>query len=69
MDYLLFLGGVLFGAIISNILMYGFTTFGYLRIDHEHQLCQVQLDEMDCTKFHKRKVVLEIDHKANLSQK
>lgn len=69
MEYLWFLIGILLGSALTNILRFEFSTFGVLKIDHKHQLCCVQLDEEDCTKITKKKVVLEVDHNADLSQK
>lgn len=66
---LILLAGVLLGSAISNIIRFESTTFGILKIDHKHQLCQVQLDEHDCTKINKKKVVLQVDHNADLSHK
>lgn len=68
MEYLWLLVGVLFGSALSQILRFEFTTFGVLKIDHKHHLCCVQLEEKDCTKITKKKVVLKVDHNANLSQ-
>ena len=67
MEYLWFLAGVLLGSALAQILRFEFTTFGVLKIDHKHHLCCVQLQE-DCIKITKKKVVLEVDHNANLSQ-
>lgn len=68
MEYLCFLIGILLGSALAQILRLEFTTFGVLKIDHKHHLCCVQLQEEDCTKITKKKVVLEVDHNANLSQ-
>ena len=68
MEYLWLLVGALFDSALSQILRFEFTTFGVLKIDHKHHLCCVQLEEKDCTKITKKKVVLKVDHNANLSQ-
>lgn len=69
MPFVLFLMGILAGIIIRNLINFNETSIGVLQIDHKRSLCRVMLDELDCTKLNKKKVVLQIDHHADLSQK
>lgn len=69
MIYLVFLIGVLFGAILSNILRFERTAFGVFKIDHREESCQVCLNTEDVMKTKKKKIVLKIDHDADFSQK
>lgn len=69
MIYFVFLVGVLFGAILSNILRFEHAAFGVFRIDHREETCQVCLNTEDIMKTKKNKIILKIDHDADLSQK
>lgn len=69
MIYLAFLGGVILGAIIANIIRFERTSFGELKIDPKEDICQVRLNTEDVIKTKKKKIVLKIDHQADLSQK
>ena len=66
---LLFLAGIILGAIVSNIIRFERTSFGKLKIDPKENVCQVCLNTEDVIKSKKKKIVLEIDHHADLSQK
>ena len=68
MIYLAFLGGVIFGSILSNILRWEFTSFGVMKIDHRNKTCQVCLNTEEIIQKKKKKIVITIDHNANLSQ-
>ena len=66
-----YLLGVLFGAIIANILRFEFRSFGVLMIDHsnpEKDVYRLEIDKLDSLSS-KKKIVLKIDNNADLSQK
>ena len=69
MPFVLFLMGILAGIIIRNLINFNETSIAVLQIDHKRSLCRVMLYELDCTKLNRKKVVLKIDHRADLSQK
>lgn len=66
---LLFLVGIILGAIVSSIIRFERTSFGKLKIDPKENVCQVCLNTEDVIKSKKKKIVLKIDHHADLSQK
>lgn len=68
MIYLVFLGGVIFGSIITNIREYSRKSFGEFRIDPREDTCQVCLNTEDVIKTKKKRIVLKINHNADLSQ-
>lgn len=69
MIYLVFLGGVILGSIISNIIRFEHTSFGVLKIDPKEDVCQVCLNTEDVIKTNKKKIVLMIEHNVDLSPK
>lgn len=69
MIYLFFLGGVIFGSIITNIIINKRKTYGVIRIDHIHGTCQVLLNSEEISNKKKNKVVLDVIHNADLSHK
>ena len=69
MIYLVFLGGVIFGSIVTNIIIHKRKTHGVLRIDHVNETCQVLLNTDEIMDRSKNKVVLDVVHNANISQK
>ena len=69
MIYLVFLGGVIFGSIVTNIIILKKKTYGVLRIDHVNETCQVLLNTDEILDRSKNKVVLDVVHNANISHK
>lgn len=68
--YIWFLIGTVIGSIVSNIIFYIRTGSGTLRIDHSNpdkDLYRFEIDDLDKLDSQK-KVLLKIDHNANLSQ-
>lgn len=64
--------GILVGIIIAYLFRWNpWTTTGILRIDHSNpqkDLYRFEINNLDTLK-HKKRVVLKIDHHADLSQK
>lgn len=71
MLYVWFLMGVLIGSVISNVIFYLKSASGVFRIDRsnpEKDICRLEIDSLD--KIDKKKrLILKIDHHADLSQK
>lgn len=68
--YIWFLIGTVIGSIVSNIIFYIRTGSGTLKIDHSNpdkDLYRFEIDDLDKLDSQK-KVLLKIDHNANLSQ-
>lgn len=70
MVYIAFVVGICVGAFITNLVMDARSGFGTLRIDHSNPEKDVYLFDID--KFEdisgKKRVILRVDHNANLSQ-
>lgn len=69
MIYLVYLGGVLTGAITLSVIFGLRETYGKLLIDPKEDTCQVCMDTKKVIKKRTKRVVLVIDHNADLSQK
>ena len=69
MLYLVFLGGVTFGSIVTRIIFCHYTSYGELKIDPINDTCQVCLNTEKTIKTRTKRVMLTIDHHADLSQK
>lgn len=69
MLYLVFLGGVVFGSILMQIIFRRYTSYGELRIDPINDTCQVCLNTEQTIKTTTKRVMLTVDHHADLSQK
>lgn len=65
----LFLGGVITGIIITNIITMSRKSFGVLKIDPKEDVCQVCLNTSEVIQPNKKTIILRIDHNADLSQK
>ena len=67
---LVFVIGILIGVIVG--LLYPHKSSGVLRIDHsnpEKDIYRFEINDLDyLNKKKKKKIVLKIDHNANLSQ-
>lgn len=71
MGYLLFLGGVIFGSIITQLLWLRKTSKGKLKIDHsdpEKDVYRFEIGDIDDLSK-KKYIYLNIDHNADLSQR
>lgn len=67
---LIFIMGIVFGSIITNLIYLRERTYGTLRIDHSNpnkDLYRFEIDEIEKLSA-KEKLVLKIDNSANLSQ-
>lgn len=66
-----FLLGVIVGLIVASIFVWNlWTASGTLRVDHsnpEKDLYRFEIDDLDKLDK-KKKIILKIDHHANLSQ-
>lgn len=71
LEVLLFLGGLFIGIGVTIIFYSAKSTSGILRIDHSNQEKDVYRFEIkDLDKLNKKsKVILKVDHNADLSQK
>lgn len=70
MEYVLFAVGVIVGSILTTIIRNFRTKSGTLRIDHTNpskDVYRFEIDDLDSLSKKKR-IVLKIDHDANLSQ-
>ena len=66
--FLIFLGGVLVGSIIANILRFEFTSFGILAVDTKNCMCKVLLSAEEIAQSKKKKVVLKINRDIDISR-
>lgn len=69
MLYLVFLGGVAFGSILTQIIFRRYISYGELRIDPINDTCQVCLNTEQTINTTTKRVMLTVDHHADLSQK
>ncbi len=68
MDVLFFLGGVFVGFIFTILIKDNTKTYGIMLVDHENKLCKVHVTSNDLVDHRTKKVVLKVDHNANLSR-
>ena len=71
MEFVYVLLGVLIGSIISNVAFYIRTASGVLKVDHsnpEKDVYRIEINEFDAFDYKKR-ILLKVDHNADLSQK
>ena len=69
--FLAFLGGLLAGSLVTNIICLVKQASGTLRIDHsnpEKDVYRIEIDDLDVLSK-KKQVVLKVDNNADLSQK
>lgn len=69
MIYLVFLIGVICGSIVTKIIENSHKSFGEFRVDPRENTCSVCLNTEDVIKSNKKRIVLTVDHNADLSQK
>ena len=69
MLYLVFLGGVAFGSILTQFIFRRYISYGELRIDQINDTCQVCLNTEQTIKTTTKRVMLTVDHHADPSQK
>lgn len=68
---IIFMLGVLCGAIVSNIFHFIQTAAGTLKIDrtnHEKDIYRLEIGDLDAL-FKKKRVILKVDSNFRLSQK
>ena len=68
MSYLIFLGGVFVGSLISSFMWWRRTSLGTLRIDHsnpEKDIYRFEVDNLDKVSKNKR-IMMKIDNNADL---
>ena len=68
MIYLVFLGGVILGSIITTITQLMRKTHGKMIVDHEKETCHVFLNSEEISKSKTNRVVLEVVHNSKTSQ-
>ena len=68
MIYLVFLGGVILGSIITIITQLMRKTHGKMIVDHEKETCHVFLNSEEISKSKTNRVVLEVVHNSKTSQ-
>ena len=64
----LFLGGVVCGIILANVFRLPKKSLGTLDIDHKNELATLHLDGLDLTSRKIKRVILKVNHNADLSQ-
>ena len=64
----LFLGGVILGTILANVFRSPKKSLGTLDIDHKNELATLHLDGFDLTSRKIKRVILKVNHNADLSQ-
>lgn len=70
MDYLIIFAGCFISSIVTLIFMHLTSAHGTLRIDHsnpEKDVYRIELDNLDALS-HKKRVILDVDNSAILSQ-
>ena len=68
MIYLVFLGGVILGSIITTITQLMRKTHGKMIVDHEKETCHVFLNSEENSKSKTNRVILEVVHNSKTSQ-
>lgn len=68
MIYLVFLGGVILGSIITIITQLMRKTHGKMIVDHEKETCHVFLNSEEISKSKTNRVILEVVHNSKTSQ-
>ena len=68
MIYLVFLGGVILGSIITIITQLMRKTHGKMIVDHEKETCHVFLNSEEISKSRTNRVILEVVHNSKTSQ-
>ena len=68
MIYLVFLGGVILGSIITIITQLMRKTHGKIIVDHEKETCHVFLNSEEISKSKTNRVILEVVHNSKTSQ-
>lgn len=64
-----YLGGVLIGSILMRIIMGFRETYGELLIDPNDDTCQIKMNTEKVIKKRTKRVILVVNHNADLSQK
>lgn len=64
-----YLGGVLIGSILMRIIMGFRETYGELLIDPNNDTCQIKMSTEKVITKRTRRVILVVNHNADLSQK
>lgn len=72
MELIYFGAGVIFGCIVTNIVMWFRTGYGTLKIDStnpEKDIYRFEISDGEIDKLSKKKrIMMRIDHNANLSR-
>ena len=68
MIYLVFLGGVILGSIVTTITQLMRKTHGKMIVDHEKETCHVFLNSEEISKSKTNRVILEVVHNSKTSQ-
>lgn len=68
MIYLVFLGGIILGSVITTITQLIRKTHGKIIVDHEKETCHVFLNSEEISKSKTNRVILEVVHNSKTSQ-
>lgn len=68
MLYFVFVGGMIAGFIFALMIKDNTKTYGIMLIDHKNELCSVRMTSKELIDSRVKKVILEVDHNANLSR-
>lgn len=69
MYFLVYLGGVAIGSIMMCMIFGLRETYGKLLIDPREDTCQILINSEKAIKKRTKRIVLIVDHHADLSQK
>ena len=64
----LFVGGIICGIVLANVFRLPKKSLGTLDIDHKNELATLHLDGLDLTSRKIKRVILKVNHNADLSQ-
>lgn len=69
MELLIFIGGAIAGSIITVIFKGHNKTYGVIDVDHNLEVCFINVTSQDLMERKTKKAVFEINHNADLSRK
>lgn len=69
MEYLFFLGGVIFGSIVTFVMFKRREIYGEIKLDPKDDTCQVLMSTDKLIRKSTKRVIFTVDHHADLSQK
>ena len=69
MELFIFLGGAIAGSIITILINRYGKTYGVIDVDHNLQVCFLNVTSHDLLERSTKKAIFEINHNADLSRK